>query len=191
VYDDWFSTVPKGEFARVFDTTQFAADDWERLVSNGGLERADIPEIKDGNPVFRLDDEWRSPDEIERQREAARQQRLEQLANPEDIFEPPPLVSREPATPLRYLNPEDDPLNFLDDDDVRVTFDDGVAPPIRDLTGNFQDEAAVEPRPRQRSPPPALQRSTRDRRPNRKFKGDEWTNFQLVVMQHSAYDLNV
>ena len=178
VYDDWFSTVPNGEFEPVFDETQFDANDWERLISNGGLERADIPENNDGNPVFRLDDEWRSPDEIERQREAARQQRLEQLADPEDILGPPPLVSREPATPLRDLNPMDDPFNFLDDNDVRVTFDDEVAPPVRDLTGDFQDEAAVEPRPRQRSPPPALRRSARDRRPNRKFKGDEWTNFQ-------------
>ena len=88
------------------------------------------------------------------------------------------MVSREPATPLRDLNPADDPFNFLDNNDVRVTFNDEVAPPVCDLTGDFQDEAAVEPRPRQQSPPPALRRSTRDRRPNRKFKGDEWTNFQ-------------
>ena len=71
VYDDWFSTVPNGEFAPVFDTTQLAADDWERLVSNGGLERAEIPENNGGSPIFCLDDEWRSPDEIEQQREAA------------------------------------------------------------------------------------------------------------------------
>jgi hypothetical protein len=31
VYDDLFTTVPNGDVAPVFDTEQFAADDWERL----------------------------------------------------------------------------------------------------------------------------------------------------------------
>ena len=109
-----------------------------------------MSEDNNGNPVFRLDDEWRSQDEIERQREAAQQQRLEQLTDPKDILGPPPLVPRESArTPLTDLYPADDPFNFLGDDGVRVTFDDEVAPPVRDPTGDFQDEAAVEPRLRQ------------------------------------------
>jgi Reverse transcriptase (RNA-dependent DNA polymerase) len=179
VYDDLFTTVPNGEVAPVFDTGQFAVDDWERLISSGGLERADIPTFDDDTTVFRLDDEWRSPAEIERNREEERQRRLERLVEPEDLFGPPPLLPREPVTPLRELEPENDPFNLFDDDAFReVTFGDGVAPPVRDLTLDFQDEAAVEPRPRQPSPPPGVRRSTRVRKPNQRFKGDEWTNLQ-------------
>jgi hypothetical protein len=37
VYDDIYTTVPNGEFAPVFGTEHFAAnDDLERLISSGG-----------------------------------------------------------------------------------------------------------------------------------------------------------
>jgi hypothetical protein len=81
-------------------------------------------------------------------------------------------------SPLRELDPAQDPLNILDDDDVRVIFDDDAVPPTRDLTLDFQDKIAVEPSTQRRSPPPAPRRSGRDRKPNPKFRGSEWTNFQ-------------
>ena len=179
VYDDLFTTVPNGEFAPVFDTEHFAADDWERLISSGGLERADIPTLDGNDTVFRLDDEWRAPADIERMREEEQQRRLERLADPEDLLGPP-LVSlpREPPTLLRELDPQDDPFDLLDDGDLRDIFDPEVAPPVRDLAIDFQDEAAVEPRPRALSPPAGVRRSERVRKPNPKFKGDDWANYQ-------------
>ena len=180
VYDDLFTTVPNGEVTPVFDTEQFEADDWERLIDSGGLERADIPTDENGDTVFRLDDDWKSPEEIEFARDQERLRQLERLAEPEDWLAPPPLIDRrEQMSPLREHDPAQDPLNILDGDDFRVTtFDDDVAPPVRDLTLDFQDEVAVEPRPRMRSPPPAPRRSGRDRKPNPRFKGSEWTNIQ-------------
>ena len=123
--------------------------------------------------MFRLDDEWRSLTDIERQRDEERQRRLERLANPEDLLGPPALLPREPPTLLRELDPQDDPFDLLVDDDPRVTFDDDAAPPVRDLASDFQDEAAVDPRPRQVSPPPGARRSGRVRRPNSRIQGDE------------------
>ena len=116
VYDDYYTTVPNGEFAPVFDSDTFDADDWERLISNGGLERAGEPTTVSGNDtMFRLDDEWRSPADIERQRDEERQRRLERLADPEDLLEPPALLPREPPTLLRELDPQDDPFDLLVD----------------------------------------------------------------------------
>ena len=181
VYDDWFTTVMNGEIASVFDPNTFAADDWERLISDGGLEQADIPQVD--NDMFRLDDEWRSQADIDREREEAIRLRMERLAEPpDDILAPPPLLPREPPLlPREAIDPDDSPDlpgNFDDDPSPRVTFDPGVAPPVRDLAMDFQDEVGVEPRPRRVSPPPALRRSTRSRKPNPKFKGSEWANFQ-------------
>ena len=182
VYDDLFTTVPNGDFEPVFDMEQFVPDDWERQIAGGGHERADKPPDENDDIVFRLDDDWREPGEIEFERDQERMRRLERLAEPVDnLDDPPPLLSREPrepTLPVQELDPTTDPFDFLIDDDVRVTFDDDVAPPVRDLTQDFQDEAATEPRPRRRSPPPAPRRSGRDRKPNPKYKGSEWTNFQ-------------
>jgi hypothetical protein len=176
VYDDLFTTVPNGEFAPVFDTGQFAADDWERLITTGGWERADIPCDNDNCPGLRLDDEWRSPTDLERMREEELQKQLERLTDPENLLEPP-LVPREPPTLLRDLDPQDDPFDLMDDN-LRVSLEPGIVPPVRDLTSDFQDEAAAEPRTRQMSPPPGVRRSERVRKPNPRFKGDEWAKYQ-------------
>jgi hypothetical protein len=176
VYDDLFTTVPNGEFAPVFDTGQFAADDWERLITTGGWERADIPCDNDNCPGLRLDDEWRSPTDLERMREEELQKQLERLTDPENLLEPP-LVPRESPTLLRDLDPQDNSFDLMDDD-LRVSLEPGIVPPVRDLASDFQDKAAAEPRTRQMSPPPGVRRLERVRKPNPRFKGDEWAKYQ-------------
>jgi hypothetical protein len=94
--------------------------------------------------------------------------------------DPPALLPRELPTPLRELDPRDDPFDLFDDGDLRVTFDNDTAPPVRDLAMDFQDEAAVDPSSRQVSPPPGARCSGRVRRPNPMFQGYEWTNFQSI-----------
>ena len=192
VYHDLFTTVPNGFTVAHFDTTEFDPETWEQLISNGGHERFDF--LDNGGAVG-LDPDWMT----EAERQALRQPPAFQL---DDLNEPPTLLPREPATPSTVA--DDD---FLQEDDfptpnapttpepARVRFVPDTAPPVRDLAMDFEGErdepvAPIQPQlppverpprpPRQLSPPPPTptRRSTRERKPNRKFRGDEWTNYQ-------------
>ncbi|KAI2505066.1 hypothetical protein MHU86_9342 [Fragilaria crotonensis] len=178
VYDDLFTTVPNGVTVMPFDTTEFDPETWERLISNGGHERVDWV----GNDALSLDPDWMTEAELQALRQPAprtgdhegplrsfpREPTTPSTVGDDDLREDP--ASRTPRTPLTPIP-------------SRVTFEPGTAPPVRDLAMDFEgerDEAPTSERQIRHSPPPSspTRRSTRDRKPNRKFRGDEWVNYQ-------------
>ena len=178
VYDDLYTTVPNGVTVPPFDTTEFDPETWERLISNGGHERVDWV----GNDALSLDPDWMT--------EAERQALRRPAPRTDDHEGPLRSFPREPTTPstvgdddLREDPASRTPRTPLTPVPSRVTFEPGTAPPVRDLAMDFEgerDEVSTSERQIRHSPPPSspTRRSTRDRKPNRKFRGDEWVNYQ-------------
>ena len=149
----------------------------------------------DNGGIVGLDPDWMTEDE----RRDLQQPPALRL---EDLAEPPMLLPREPDTPSTVAEDdfrEDFPMPDAPDTPAepgRVRFEPGTAPPVRDLAIDFEGERdnlllpplppapppeMQPPRPPRRlSPPPPspTRRSTRERKPNRKFKGEEWANYQ-------------
>ena len=148
VYDDLFTSVPNAESGGLFDTAQFNAESWARLIASG-LERHIPDDPSDRLPS--LDDTWLSPAERElrfRYRHLRQNRRHNAVPEGEVVPEWRPAQPRAAATPVPEGEraqqqtplpvPEGDTTTQHDNDDDNKTF-----PPADDETSSLVDEGEI------------------------------------------------
>jgi hypothetical protein len=191
VYDDLFTTVPNAEAGGLFDVTTFDAESWNRLIESG-LERTldddEALELPDLHPDW-LSEQSIPPvptDAIPRTNPPGVTEHLDHsepdlvVFDDEEALKAPQQVPfgtpRTPNIELREVEvPEHEasPIRFRAPSNDN---DEGALRNIMDELDAEIDEASNVPPPQQ--PMPSPRRSTRIRKPNQKFRSDEWANYQ-------------
>jgi hypothetical protein len=198
VYDDLFTTVPAN--GTEFVTTEFNVESWDSLISSG-LERTldddesiEVPDLEPDwvditaqtSPTERLvPREPERPDFIEptlTRTPTSSTPRMEpgHLRSPTkstpSTLRPtagsPPPLSGGTSTPRRNLNDD-----FELENQKTVKFHDDVIEQTMRSVGRDEDHEVTQPNANPNDEQP-LRRSIRERKPNSRFRGEEWAHYQ-------------
>ena len=190
VYDDLFTTVPNADSGGLFDPNVFDATSWARLIESG-VERV----VDDDGEAPPLHLDWEP--EGSPPRPAPRDLPRLPDTTPVPVTPPRPMVPTPILRPPTHGTPNRPPLVEVREGSPivrgnrRVIFDDD--PVVRRLPDEFEAEfdqnipetpefeppnPDFDPEPDRHVRSPQPRRSARERRPNPKFRGEEWSNYQ-------------
>jgi hypothetical protein len=198
VYDNLFTSVPNAESGGLFAEHEFDATSWARLLESG-VERV----VDDEGEAPPLHPEWEpeGPPPRPNSRDLP-QQPADAIPGPvtpprqtvpTPILRPPThgTPTRQPLVEVREQSPivrgnrrvifDDDPVVRRLPDEFDAEFDQNHhdTPEIEPQTPDFDPEFAdFDPEFDRQPRSPQPRRSIRERRPNPKFRGEEWTNYQ-------------
>ena len=132
---------------------------------------------RDG-PLPPLDAEWLDAEEIDQQRQP--RNRTHEPRGPIPARQPPPPNQPMPPPPAPQVPNQNAGANEPDDGPPAEHYDeadeDEDALPQADDDDDEEEEAAEDDFDLPPPEPPPLRRGTRERRPNTRFRGDEWVN---------------
>lgn len=169
VYDERFTTVTSTALqieALNGGVTGFTLDEWNELIVNGYERNEALQEAElDGTVLPELDADWLSPAEIAEREDLRRRRLLRRNAVRQ-------VVDNQQVERVRAVRPVQEDQQVTQEIDI-------VEVPELDTVPVPEFDTVAVPTPRADTPTPVQVSGTkRTRRPNKKFFGDEWANYQ-------------